>query len=104
MISDRIRELRESTGMSARKFAESIGMKYTTYYGYENGSREPGSDFIVMIANYFGVSTDYILGIEQKEKPAGFSRPKNYDLLNDENRAVVDLMIEKLCKSQSSDQ
>lgn len=44
MICDRIRALREKTGMSARKFAEEMGMKYTTYYGYETGSREPGSD------------------------------------------------------------
>ena len=44
VICDRIRALREKTGMSARKFAEEMGMKYTTYYGYETGSREPGSD------------------------------------------------------------
>ena len=43
MIWSRIKELRESTGMSARKFADQLGIKYTTYYGYETGSREPGS-------------------------------------------------------------
>lgn len=69
MINDRIRELRESTGMSARKFAETIGIKYTTYYGYETGAREPGSDFIVKFADYFGVTTDYILGIDTKKSP-----------------------------------
>ena len=69
MISDKMRELRESTGMSARKFAETLGVKYTTYYGYETGSREPGSDFIVKFADYFHVSVDYLLGIE-KEKPS----------------------------------
>lgn len=47
VICDRIRALREKTGMSARKFAEEMGMKYTTYYGYETGSREPGSDSIL---------------------------------------------------------
>ena len=69
MINDRIRELRESTGMSARKFAETMGIKYTTYYGYETGAREPGSDFIVKFADYFGVTTDYILGIGTKKSP-----------------------------------
>lgn len=69
MINDRIRELRESTGMSARKFAETMGIKYTTYYGYETGAREPGSDFIVKFADYFGVTTDYILGIDAKKSP-----------------------------------
>lgn len=69
MISDRIRGLRESTGMSAKKFAETIGIKYTTYYGYETGAREPGSDFIVKFADYFGITTDYILGIDTKKSP-----------------------------------
>lgn len=70
MICDRIRALREKTGMSARKFAEEIGMKYTTYYGYETGSREPGSDSIVALAKYYNVTTDYILGIEKSPAPA----------------------------------
>lgn len=105
MISGRIRELRESTGMSARKFAEIIGIKYTTYYGYESGAREPGSDFITKIANYFHVSTDYILGIKEKEKPADKSGwPAKYELLSDRDRALVDEMIERLYKSQLNDQ
>lgn len=69
MLFERIRELRESTGLSARKFAEELGIKYTTYYGYETGTREPGSEFIANFARRFGVSTDYILGLEQKKSP-----------------------------------
>lgn len=63
MIFDRIKELREGTGMSARKFAESIGIKYTTYYGYETGTREPGSDTVTALCNYFGCTADYLLGL-----------------------------------------
>lgn len=69
MICDTIRALREQTGMSARKFAEEIGIKYTTYYGYETGSREPGSDLIIALAKYHNVTTDYILGIEKPPHP-----------------------------------
>lgn len=69
MLFERIRELRESTGMSARKFAEELGIKYTTYYGYETGTREPGSEFIANFARRFGVTTDYILGLEPKKSP-----------------------------------
>lgn len=73
MMCDKIKELRESTGMSARKFAEEIGLKYTTYYGYERGTREPGADFIAAIASYFGVSVDYLLGLEDKKWPSNLS-------------------------------
>lgn len=77
--------------MSARKFAEEIGLKYTTYYGYETGSREPGSELIVALAKYHHVTTDYILGIEKSPAPAeadtGDERLdsiiENYNQLND---------------------
>ena len=97
MICDRIRELREKTGMSARKFAEKMGMKYTTYYGYENGSREPGSDSIIALAKYYNVTTDYILGIEKSPAPAdadtGDKRLdgiiENYHKLNEEGKDAL---------------
>lgn len=63
MNYDRIKKLRESTGMSARKFAEAIDMKYTTYYGYENGVSEPNSAVIVKLCSYFGCTADYLLGL-----------------------------------------
>lgn len=65
MIHDKIRELREKTGMSARKFADKFGLKYTTYYGYETGAREPGSEFLIKFSQYFNVTVDYLLGIEK---------------------------------------
>ena len=68
LIFDRIKELREQTGMSARKFAEIIGIKYTTYYGYENGTREPGSQTVTKICNYFGCTADYLLGLSDDPK------------------------------------
>lgn len=96
MICDRIRALREKTGMSARKFAEEMGMKYTTYYGYETGSREPGSDSIVALAKYYNVTTDYILGIENEKSPASSETDtgdnrldgiiENYHQLNEEGK------------------
>jgi transcriptional regulator with XRE-family HTH domain len=68
MNYDRIKKLRESTGMSARKFAEAIDMKYTTYYGYENGVSEPNSAVIVKLCSYFGCTADYLLGLSDDPK------------------------------------
>lgn len=77
MLCDRIKKLRETTGLSARKFAQEFGIKYTTYYGYETGSREPGSDFLIKLAKYFNVTTDYILGIEDETKKTSASLENN---------------------------
>lgn len=68
MNYDRIKKLRESTGMSARKFAEAIDMKYTTYYGYENGVSEPNSAVMVKLCSYFGCTADYLLGLSDDPK------------------------------------
>ena len=61
-------------------------------------------DRLVEIANYLDVATAYLTGEEQKEKPAldteNRLNPSYYEL-SEENRALIDSMIEKLLKSQS---
>lgn len=56
------------------------------------------------ISKYFGVSVDQLLGNEDAKKPADQKasglRGTGYELLNEENRAVIDALIEKLYKSQ----
>jgi Predicted transcriptional regulators len=69
MIGDKLKELRQSTGMNKKEFAAHIEMKYTTYNNYEIGAREPASDFLIMISKKFDVSIDYLMGVaETKEK------------------------------------
>lgn len=58
----RIKDLREQRGISMRKVAEEIGIPYTTYVNYEKGDREPNSEMLIVLANYFKVSIDYLLG------------------------------------------
>ena len=57
----RLQELRESVRMNKKEFAAFLGIPYTTYIGYENGSREPGSDFLIHVARKLNTTTDYIL-------------------------------------------
>lgn len=87
MICDRIKAAREKTGMSARKFAETIGLKYTTYYGYETGAREPGADTLALLVKHLNVSSDYILGIESNKE---ISPPSSED---EEGELTVDEVI-----------
>lgn len=59
----RIREVREQLGISQKDFAKSLGIKPTTYNGYETGMHDPKSDILVHIAKMYNVSIDYLLGI-----------------------------------------
>lgn len=58
----RIEKLRKAKGIPATKVAEDLGMKYRTYYNYEKGLREPNSEVLITIAQYFDVSLDYLIG------------------------------------------
>lgn len=66
-MNERLKRLREKMGMNMREFSAFLNVKYTTYAGYENGSREPGSDFLALVANRCSTTTDYILGLTEED-------------------------------------
>ena len=47
---------------TVKEAAEALGMAYTTYTGYEKGERSPNNETLSMLASFFGVTTDYLLG------------------------------------------
>lgn len=65
----RIRELRESAGYkSQQSFADAFGIAQSTVGGWESGKREPNYETTIRLADFFGVSVDYLLGrTDQKE-------------------------------------
>lgn len=66
----KLNELRRSKGESQQDIADFLGVSRVTYTRYENGSRKPDFDTISKLADYFGVSTDYLLGIDKLPKRA----------------------------------
>ena len=57
---EKIKELAKSRGISLAKLEESLG--YSTNYFYTLKTKTPNSDRLQEIADYFNVSTDYLLG------------------------------------------
>lgn len=58
----RIRDLREDADLTQEKLVQKLGMHKTTYTNYEQGKREPPFSFIIQLADFYGVTTDYIAG------------------------------------------
>lgn len=58
----RLRDLREDSDKTQTDIANFLGMKQPQYYRYENGLRDIPSDILIKLADYYNVSTDYILG------------------------------------------
>lgn len=59
---NRLKELREAKGMNMRETARALNMPYTTYVNYEKGVREPNSETLIAIANFYNTSIDYLIG------------------------------------------
>lgn len=62
MFRIRLKQLRESKGLSQYAFAQKMGVAQSTVGNWESGKREPNYSTLQKLADYFGVSTDYLLG------------------------------------------
>lgn len=71
----RLRELRESKGLSLDRLSQDLHINKSTLSRIENGLREPKQSFIEDCAKYFNVSIDYFLGGELNKKPKGVKIP-----------------------------
>ena len=54
--------LRKEKGVTQKQAAEDLGISQALLSHYEKGIRECGLDFVVRVADYYGVSCDYLLG------------------------------------------
>ena len=58
----RLKELRKSRGLSQQRLAMELNTTQNTISRYETGEREADYAMLIAIADYFGVSIDYLLG------------------------------------------
>ena len=58
----RLKEIRKNVGASPQQLAELLGISVQSYYRYENGQNEPSLPALIKLADYFGVSLDYLCG------------------------------------------
>lgn len=65
MCGDRLRQLRESMPVTQEDLASRLGISEIQIYRYEKGTAEPRADVVVKLAEFFNVSTDYLLGITE---------------------------------------
>ena len=62
IFSERLIQMRKNRGISQNAFAKEIGVSPRTYQDYEYGAREPQVSIFVRIADFYGVSLDYLAG------------------------------------------
>lgn len=62
VFSVRLKELRLQHGFSQEELAEKIGIKRNSYSDWENGKCKPNYEKLEKIADFFGVSLDWLFG------------------------------------------
>ena len=66
ILAKRMKEVRKEKKLNQSDTAKTLGVAWISYQRYESGEREPMAPFIADFARYFGVSTDYLLGLSDK--------------------------------------
>ena len=61
-FSERLRALRKSANISQQTLGDAMNVTKVSISGYETGNRKPDTETLQKLADFFDVSTDYLLG------------------------------------------
>jgi transcriptional regulator with XRE-family HTH domain len=61
-FAERLTHLQKERKLNKKEIFEAVGLSRTAYYRYETGGREPSISILTALADFFNVSTDYLIG------------------------------------------
>ena len=97
-IGSGIKNLRKNKNISRKELAEKLDIQYQTLANYENDNREPNSEILIKIANFFNVTIDSILGITYSQEIYSLEEKehiKKYRALKDNGiKQIIDDLLE----------
>lgn len=65
----KLKEIREECGLKRSELARELGINAGTIANYEKEKRQAPYEYLMIFAEYFDVSIDYLLGRKEDEKP-----------------------------------
>ncbi|MGI6649547.1 MAG: helix-turn-helix domain-containing protein [Bacillota bacterium] len=81
MFCKRLEKLRTDKNLTHQQIADFLGVTRQAYGNYENGKREPDFETVKKLADFFGVSVDYLLGSTSNPSPPAPKTKKLYDAI-----------------------
>ncbi|MEE0858157.1 MAG: helix-turn-helix domain-containing protein [Acutalibacteraceae bacterium] len=90
-IGKRLKDLRKEYGLTQQQVADRVWVSKSMISSYERSERTPSYEVLIKLAKLFGVSTDYLFGIETK-------RMISVEKLNDKQIKLVLELIDELGK------
>ncbi len=67
--AQRLRMLRAKANLTQKEVSKRLELSQQTYSKYENGSAKMDSDTIIKVCALYGISSDYLLGVEERQFP-----------------------------------
>ncbi len=98
MIGKQLKELREQRHLTQLELAQSLRITRSALSLYELDKRDPDTTLLTQIADFFNVSTDYLLGRNKTSENKAKVSPsfEDIELLNDESKKDLKKYIELL--------
>ena len=99
----KLKELRTAQNLNQKELAEKLGYSQNTISQWESGKRSMDADTLARIADFFGVTTDAVLGRPITVKRSGGRDPAEdkilaqYSKLNDFGKREAIKRVSELC-------
>lgn len=61
-FQERLKYLQEKNNITKKSISDAIGISVRNYYRYERGEQNPTLPILILLADYFEVSIDYLVG------------------------------------------
>lgn len=70
MLKDQLKYLREARKLTKKQAADGVGISERSYIAYEYGERDVSTEILSKLADFYSVTTDYLLGRASGEPDA----------------------------------
>lgn len=103
-FKEMLQYLRKRNNLSQNELAQKLGLAASTIGMYETGKREPNFETLEVIADYFNVDMNFLLGRPPQEEPTFNEQSliKKYRLLSNREQAAVDNLINNLSQTEKT--
>ncbi|MBS6476063.1 MAG: helix-turn-helix transcriptional regulator [Clostridiales bacterium] len=97
MFKEQLKQLREERNLTQAQLAKELDVSQGTIGNWERGIREPDFKTVKMLADYFEVTTDYLLGHEAAKNAAAQASAYQYSMILNRNgeQSIIELTAEQ---------
>ena len=108
----RLKEVRQARKLKQQQVADLLGIPLRTYQNYERGINDPDTTILCRLADYYGITTDYLIGYSDIAISGNHIALTNdesqimssYRKLNDRGKGIARDVVDALAESGKYEQ